>query len=229
MKKNASSIILLVLSNLIPVVGVIFWHWSIFPIVYIYFLETIVIGIYGFIKILMAQGVDYTIERGFVADILLSQFFPGLNSGSSKLAVLGAYFICLIFYITLLFILCLVVLTPRNFAQSWESSYFIAIAGFIVSHGVSFWQNFIKNKEYVFAVPYTQMTQPFDRVMVMILVFSAGAFIVYRINNVSTIFILALIFIKIIFDIIWHQQEHARYRDLIKNYVIAQSLEKATQ
>lgn len=219
MRKNFLSFITLVIANIIPIIGVIYFGWDIFPIVYIYFLETIVIGLFGFLKIILAEGVDYTIEQGFISQILLSQFFPKLNSGSSKGSVLVSYFICLIFYTGLLFVLCLLVLTPSNFAKSWEPSYLVAVAGFIISHGVSFYQNYIKNQEYAYAVPYTQMTQPFDRVMVMILVFSITAFAIYRID-VSTLTILALIIIKIIFDIIAHYQEHAKYRDLIENILI---------
>ena len=222
MRKNIASIISLVIANIIPIIGVIFWNWDIFPLVYIYFLETIVIGLFGFLKIILAQGVDYTIEQGLVSQILLSQFFPRLNSTSSKSSVLISYVICLIFYIGLLFVLCLLVLTPSNFSKPWEPSYFIAILGLIISHSISFWQNYIKNKEYIYAVPYTQMTQPFDRVMVMILVFSVTAFAIYRID-VSILTILALIIIKIIFDIIYHYQEHARFNDLITNILIKSS------
>jgi len=223
MKKYFWSTISLIIANLIPIIGVIYWHWDIFPIVYIYFLETAVVGLFGILKIILAQGVDYTIERGFVTDILLSQFFPRLNSGSSKGTVLISYFICFFFYVGLLFVLCLIVLSPSNFIEPWQSTYYVALGSLIISHAISFWQNYINKKEYLYAVPYTQMTQPFDRVMVMILVFSVATFAIYRID-VSTLTILALIIIKIIFDIIYHYQEHARYRDLIENYLIEKNL-----
>lgn len=222
MRKNILSNITLIIANIIPIIGVIYWNWDIFPVVYIYFLETIVICLFGFFKIILAQGIDYTIEQGFISHILLSQFFPRLHSGSSKGSVLISYFICIIFYIGLLFLLCLIVLTPSDFAKSWEPSYFIALISLLISHSISFWQNYIKNQEYVYAVPYTQMTQPFDRVMVMILVFSITAFTIYRIE-VSVLTILSLIIVKIIFDIIYHYQEHARFNDLITNILIKSS------
>lgn len=221
--KKLWSVIFLLIANVVPIIGVVYLNWDIFSIVYIYFLETLVVGIFGIFKILLARGIDFTIDRGLITDILLSQFFPNLNSGSSKASVLIAYFICFVLYILLLFGLCLIVLTPSNFAKSWEPSYLWALLALTISHSFSFFQNYIYKKEYKFAVPYTQMTQPFDRVMVMILVFSVAAFAIYRID-LSTLTIVALIIIKVIFDIIAHYQEHQRYRDLIANYLIEKNI-----
>lgn len=39
-----ASVVVLILANLIPLVGVLFWDWSVFEVVVLYWLENVIIG-----------------------------------------------------------------------------------------------------------------------------------------------------------------------------------------
>src|SRR5262245_22618930 len=49
------SAVVLVLSNLVPVYGVLFWHWEVFPIVFLFWAETVVIGVINVPKMLVVR------------------------------------------------------------------------------------------------------------------------------------------------------------------------------
>ena len=61
----------LVLANLVPAAGVLFFGWSVFAILFMYWLESAVIGIYNIPKMLMAKpskneaAVPGVINQGF--------------------------------------------------------------------------------------------------------------------------------------------------------------------
>ena len=221
MKRFNWALYSLLFFNLLPIIGVLFYNWDIFPVIYIYFLETVVIGFFGLLKIIVAEGQDYCYEKSFIADVLLSQIFPYLNSTSSKGAVVMSYFISSIIFYGILFGLCLLAFTPQNLALAWNTNYLIIVLGLIISHGISFFQNYIGRKEYYFAVPYGEMIPPFDRVLMMFLVFASGAFTIYQLDS-SILLLVALIVLKIIFDIIAHYQDHHRFMDVLENYGLAE-------
>ena len=47
---------LLLLTNLMPLYGVIRWNWTFFSVVYLYWLELIIISTFQLLKIFLAQG-----------------------------------------------------------------------------------------------------------------------------------------------------------------------------
>ncbi|HRQ88290.1 MAG TPA: DUF6498-containing protein, partial [Bacteroidia bacterium] len=64
----------LVLANLIPLFGAIFWGWSVFEIVLLYWAENVVVGLYAILRIL-AAGQFPTAWGDFVAKSFVAGFF----------------------------------------------------------------------------------------------------------------------------------------------------------
>jgi hypothetical protein len=59
--KNANvwkspSVIVLVLANLIPLGGVLFFGWQVFPIMFLFWLENVVVGAFNVVKMILARG-----------------------------------------------------------------------------------------------------------------------------------------------------------------------------
>jgi hypothetical protein len=52
------SVIALVLANLIPLAGVFVFHWEVFPLLFLFWLENVVIGIVNVLKMLFASSGD---------------------------------------------------------------------------------------------------------------------------------------------------------------------------
>jgi hypothetical protein len=50
------SVIALVLANLVPLGGVFLFHWEVFPLLFLFWLENVVIGILNVVKMLLACG-----------------------------------------------------------------------------------------------------------------------------------------------------------------------------
>ena len=61
-KKTSSSLALLLLANVAPLVGILFLEWSLFAVLFFYWLETVVVGIVNIPKMLMAQGSDKKLD-----------------------------------------------------------------------------------------------------------------------------------------------------------------------
>src|SRR3989338_11435290 len=50
------SLVALVLANLLPIAGVLFFGWSLFELLYLYVLEAAVMGLHNLPKVLVAHG-----------------------------------------------------------------------------------------------------------------------------------------------------------------------------
>jgi len=50
------SVIALVLANLVPLAGVFLFHWEVFPLLFLFWLENVVIGVLNVAKMLFACG-----------------------------------------------------------------------------------------------------------------------------------------------------------------------------
>lgn len=58
--------------NLIPLLGVLFWGWDIFPVFVLYWLENIIIGIFMILKLLILNTTDI---GSFIGALFLAAFF----------------------------------------------------------------------------------------------------------------------------------------------------------
>lgn len=187
------SVLLLILVNSIPIFGIIFLKWDIFSILFLYWLETIVIGFFNVLKM-------YTIEREKSISLII--FF--------MIHYLGFNFIHLLFIINLF--------APDNiFIGSFFSNILIlikllnivviALIPLFISHGISLFFNFFKEKEYLQTSLIEQMKMPYKRVIIMhIIIILSGSFIINF--KESTVAIILLVVLKILFDIFGHIKEH---------------------
>src|SRR5512138_1069070 len=52
------SVVVLLLANLFPLYGVLFLGWQAFPILFLYWLENVYIGIFNVVKMLLCESSD---------------------------------------------------------------------------------------------------------------------------------------------------------------------------
>ena len=124
MKINFVSASSLILANLYPIYGVYFLGWGVPKIILLYFIETVLIAFYFVLKIyyLQLKNIITTFSK---ADLYFFIFF--------FLFWFGATFV----FLNFLFL--------KN-VYSYVS--FSGILLMLVSHGISFYSNFVKNLEY---------------------------------------------------------------------------------
>jgi heme/copper-type cytochrome/quinol oxidase subunit 2 len=147
---------LLLLSNVPPLIGLLFYGWGIKEGVLLYWLETIVIGLFSILKTSIAKAspdaIDWLSKYGKTVLLLYKLFITFLVT-----ILVGAY--ALVTGVVVGFMMFLIDygfhefpegITPPEYLYSQISTrkIWIALAIICLSHAVSFLVNFIIRKEY---------------------------------------------------------------------------------
>jgi hypothetical protein len=197
------SVIALLLANLVPVFGVFFLGWEVFPLMFLFWAENLVIGAMNVLKMLMAQpGSGVT----WAGKLFLVPFFC-VHYGMFTL-VHG------LFVLTLFGregdrprggpSVDLFVSAMREYHLGW------AVAGLVISHGVSLVSNYINGGEYRRAEVGQLMSQPYGRIFVLHIALLAGGFLMAALNS-PVAGLLVLIALKIVFDLAAHLAERKKF------------------
>ena len=192
------SVFFIILVNLIPIFGVYFFHWNQYDIIFLYWVEGIVIGIFTAVKMAMAKNATLKPSSSDSLDeqsvhIMLKVFLIPFFLMHYGIFTLGhGIFIFKMFL-------------PRStfFINGDFKALLIFFIATIISHGVSFIVNFIKKKEYERKTTGQYMMSPYPRVIVMHLVIIFGAVVF---GNVIVLFVI----LKTVIDILLHLGSHAK-------------------
>ena len=182
------SILLLILSDSVPLIGAVFFRWDIFSIIFLYWLESSVIGLFNVAK--MITIIHHNPNRRFVHYGLILFF----------LFHFGVFMLIHGSFLTFFGLV--------NFA-GFKSVFGIVVAysSMIISHGASFYTNFITKKEFLHTSLTQQMFQPYGRVVVMHLSILFGGFLLTKASSMGTIILLVVM--KTIVDLFSHLKEHS--------------------
>jgi len=204
------SLWVLVVLNLIPLAGVLWAGWRVHEVVFLYWIENLVIGAVNVLR--MRIAVPDTVEKfarrgvepapgeltlakaaliGFFIvhygafcmghGVFLASFFPAGPDGSRDLAgVLRSMF--------------------------FDRAALIAITGIVLSHAYSYFHNYIGRGEYLRANMQQMMFRPYKRIVVTHLFIFAGAFALQVLGS-PVAALLAFIGLKISIDGYAHLQE----------------------
>lgn len=216
------SSIYLILVNLIPIIGVGFFGWSLLDILLAYWVENVVIGLYTILKMATAQGggfipIQSTSLTGDVAlkvmfIVFFTVHFGGFTAGHLVflLGFFGAQGVISDFGAVL-------------------SSAAIMFGMFMISHGISYWQNYIGQGEFRRSTVIGIMMSPYSRVVVMHLSVMAGVFLLFGLGSRVMASVL-IVLLKIVVDLIAHHRQHRQSElagiDLLPS-TIRQAIERA--
>jgi hypothetical protein len=208
-------LIALVIANLLPIYGVIFFGWSAFNIVLLYWAENIIIGFYNVFKIVFAKveppianiGKLFTISffvihySGFVA-VHGAIIFSIFGKGEADSAMIGQHnWPCFLIFLQLL------VNVIRHCWMTIPNDMKYAIGSLFLSHGVSFVHNYLIGGEYKTSKPDNLMFQPYSRIIVMHIAILGGGFLSVKFGSPIGILIV-LIALKTIIDVKFHLRQH---------------------
>lgn len=197
-----TSVAALVAANLMPVYGVLFLHWTVFPLVLFFWMENVVVGVFNVLRMIAAGPADpfkwlgklffvpfFTFHYGmftFVHGIFVVGIFGGAAGRSGAM--------------------------PRPDAL-WElvrhNQLHFALLALVLSHGVSFFANYLGRGEYRTASLAELMGAPYGRVVVLHIALLFGGFVVMATKSAVPGLIL-LIAMKVALDVRAHLREHAR-------------------
>lgn len=206
MKKISSifAIISLIISNLIPLFGVLYFQWNVYSLMILYWLENVLIGVFTVIKMRKAEGSflssvtsNFTVNgrkaSSFQHDSLTAQrtfFIPFFSMHFGIFTLVHGIFVLIFFY------------SPdvsfRGIALTFLSM--------CLSHFISYETNFIGKGEYLHTSIEKLFIAPYPRVIVMHLTVILGG--MFAMQNKSIYSLVLLVVLKTIADLGSHLFEH---------------------
>ncbi len=192
------------ISNLVPAFGVLFLGWEVFPLMFLFWSENVVIGIFNVLKMLCCrsdfklgwavkffQVPFFAFHYGmftFVHGIFVVMLFGGgWGTGKMRLSDAGMFWRVM-----------------RENHLGW------AVLGLVVSHGVSFVSNYLGNREYQRVNPAILMAQPYGRIFVLHLAILGGGLLMQALHSPKA-GLLVLIALKIWLDLRAHLAERKKF------------------
>jgi len=186
-----ASAVALILANLVPIAGAAFFGWSLSDVMVLYWAESAIIGFFNVLKIavigrwsaLFAGPFFLGHFGGFMAVHFLfiyTLFVKGVtgNDGGGDLAEVAALF-----------------------AGLWP-----ALLALFISHGYSFFTNFLGRQEYRNRSVGDQMREPYTRVAFMHMVLIAGGGLSLALGDPTPVLLLVII-AKIWLDLRAHRKQ----------------------
>ncbi len=95
--------------------------------------------------------------------------------------------------------------------QSIENQLFWGVLVLLISHGLSFFQNYIGKNEYRKVEITALMSQPYGRVVILHVTIIIGGFLAMLLGA-PVAALLFLIVLKVVIDITTHLREHRKYQ-----------------
>ena len=186
--------LVLIIANLIPVAGSAFLGWNLADVMVLYWAESAIIGLFNICKIAVI---------GRWSALFAGPFFAGHFGG-----FMAVHF---------LFIYTLFVKGPQNAGDNGGelaevallfSSLWPALAALFVSHGFSFFSNFLGRREYLGRTVNDQMSEPYSRIIFMHLILIVGGGVTMVMGSPVPVLII-MIALKIFFDVKAHLKQHS--------------------
>lgn len=194
------SLIALIAANSVPLFGVVFLGWQIFPLIFLYWVENLIIGGLNIVRMLAAQPQS----RGlWTAKIFLVPFFT-FHFGMFT-AVHGVFVLTLFGGSS-----------PHSFPpfnaigpviREWGLSR--AVLALLASHIVSLVFNYLGRGEYKTAAPEQLMFAPYGRVVVLHLTLLFGGLLMLNLDS-PLVGLVLFVVVKTVFDAAAHVREHGR-------------------
>jgi hypothetical protein len=181
----------------VPLAGVFFLGWEVSTILFLYWAENVVIGIFNVLKMSKARGSrvksNYTVNDR-----------PARQAGRA-----GLIFFFMIHYgmFTLghgIFVMVMFGIPKEAFQWIW-----LPLLLMFVSHGVSYVTNFIGNGEYERVSFQDLFIQPYSRIVVMHITIIIGGFMVQALGSPPAA-LMVMVVLKTGIDIISHLRERKK-------------------
>jgi hypothetical protein len=191
----------LLLANLIPLAGVLAFDWDVFALVFLFWLENVVVG--GF-NVLRMFWVQRGAERTPLAKVVVIPFFC-FHYGMFT-AVHGVFVFALFGsgFSGDLFPSAQMVMQVIH-----EHALWVAVGALVLSHAFSFVRNYVSEGEYRRVTLQQLMSQPYARVVVLHIAIIGGGFLVMALGA-PVLGLLLLVVLKVAVDVSAHLREHAK-------------------
>ena len=195
----------LVVANLIPLIGVLFFGWSVWNILVIYWLENGIVGVINVLKMSVATGDEVT-----PGVTLMVNGRPATSATKMGLIPFFIVHYGIFWFVHGIFVLTL----PAFFSLMSDDGMTLdlgpvvfAALGLAISHGLSFWWNFLHGGEYRRTAAAALMFAPYKRLVALHITIIFGAFAV-MFTGAPAAAVAVLVAIKTAIDLGLHLAEH---------------------
>jgi len=193
------SVIALLLANLVPAFGVLFLGWEVFPLMFLFWSENVIVGGFNVLKMLCAVQKAPIKGDGKTFNILffcvhygLFTYFHGMIITRFFGGIAGFPWVGTFSQIVL-----------ENHLE-W------AFIGLVVSHGISFVANFLLGAEYQRTSASGLFLQPYSRVIVLhVAIIFGGALLMFL--NSPKMGLIVLVALKTAIDLLGHFNERIKF------------------
>jgi hypothetical protein len=207
---STTAAVTLVLANLVPLAGVLFFGWNVWTIVIVYWLENGVVGIVNVFKIRRAAG---PYEPGKPTMTLNGR--PVDASSTAGLVSFFALHYGLFWVVHGVFVLSLPLFAamgsngPDLGPPPSILSIALATLALAISHGLSYKLNYIGRGEYLRVSPASQVFAPYGRLVALHLTIIIGALAI-GLTGAPVAAIVVLVLVKTVFDLGLHFAERRK-------------------
>jgi hypothetical protein len=182
----------LIAANLVPLAGVLFFGWDLARVMVLFWAESAVIGFYTALKMAVV---------GKSAALLMVPFFVGHFGG-----FMAGHFL-LVYGLFVRGAEAGPAPGAREALLAIFSPLWLSLAALVISHGVSFVDNFLGRREYAGTTTKALMTIPYNRIAVMQLALIFGGWIILLLESPVPALALLVLF-KTALDFSAHRKEH---------------------
>lgn len=189
---------MLVAANLVPLAGVLLWDWDVFFLLLLFWCENVIIGLFGIARLVVAATSDTARESLFMplffavhyGGFMFGHFMVLFGMYSSNVEVLGNS------------------AQPEDYYRLvLENLNWVAVAALFISHGWSFFENYMGRNEHERLSPMQAMGLPYKRMAIThVALILGGFFLIEKGQPIAGLIILVLM--KIALDVTFHLKEH---------------------
>ncbi len=201
---SSPTALVLIAANLLPLYGVLVLGWAVFPMMVLFWLENVVIGVLNVLRIIFASPSG---AAGWASKLILVPFFTvhyGLFTAVHGLLVFSLFggkpYEALIDGLW--------TIDAARHAIT-EFALWPGLAALAASHLFSFFWNYLGQREFQQARPEALMHAPYSRVIVLHVTIIFGGILIQMFNSPLWALLL-LIGLKIGVDLRAHLKEHRR-------------------
>lgn len=212
------STVTLIVANLVPIIGILLFGWDAGIILLVYWSENLVVGGYNILKMVLAQGVSGAGQAsklfaipffavhfgGFCAvhGVFVYTMAQGMDQvpGIDIFPKAGQWWGPLVF-LQLLFNVVYGIWSKVGADMFWP------VVSLVLSHGVSFVQNYLLRGEFRKTTVAQLMIAPYGRIAVMHISIIVAAFPVMALGSPLPLLVL-LILAKTLLDTYFHKKGH---------------------
>jgi hypothetical protein len=204
---SVGAVVALIVANLIPLLGALFLGWSVWNILVIYWLENGIVGAFNVFRMARAEGTPTADDSNVT--------FNGRPAATASKSELLTFFVVhygIFWFVHGIFVFTLPLfmsLSPEPMEGMTIEPGSVLVAGIAltISHGLSFWWNYLRGGEYRRATAAGLMFAPYRRLIALHLTIIFGAMAV-MFTGAPVTAVAILVGIKTVLDVGLHLAEH---------------------